>query len=79
MLVELNITDSNDNAPIFSRSSYNVTIQENYVGPLTTLVINASDKDSGSNGHLTFSIVDGSSLFAIDATTVSILKCLLSA
>ncbi|CAB4019339.1 Protocadherin Fat 4, partial [Paramuricea clavata] len=69
VLVKLNITDSNDNAPIFSHSSYNVTIQENYVGPLTSLVINASDKDSGSNGHLTFSIVDGSSLFAIDATT----------
>ena len=78
VLVVLNITDSNDHVPKLSQPSYNVTIEENYVGPLTSLVISATDKDSGRNGRVTYSIVGGSSLFVIDATTVGILKCFVS-
>lgn len=66
----LNITDANDNAPMFSQLLYNVTIQENYVGPLPSLVITAIDLDSGSNGRVTYSIVGGSSMFSINSTTV---------
>ena len=70
----VNITDSNDNGPVFSQSSYNITISENFVGPLTSLNINATDQDSGNNGQVTFSIVGDSSHFTIDSATVGILS-----
>ena len=69
VLVSVNITDSNDNGPVFSKSSYNITIPENFTGLLTSLNINATDQDSGNNGQVTFSIVDGLPQFSIDSTT----------
>ena len=66
----VNITDSNDNGPVFSQSSYNVTIPETFAGLLTSLNINATDQDSGNNGQVTFSIVAGLPQFTIDSTTV---------
>ena len=69
-----NITDSNDHGPIFSQTSYNVTIEENYFGILSSLVVNASDQDSGDNGDVTYTIVGGSSIFSIDPKTVGVLR-----
>ena len=68
----MNITDSNDHTPEFSSPSYNVTIQENHVGLLSSLHVNASDRDSGSNGKLTYSIVNGPSFFTINPMTVGL-------
>ena len=73
VLVMLNITDANDHGPIFSQTSYNVTIEENYYGLLSSLAVKASDQDSGENGEVTYTIVGGSSVFSINPKTVRVL------
>lgn len=48
------ITDTNDNAPTFSKDVYEVTVPEN--SPWGTVVtrLSASDMDLGDNGHITY-------------------------
>ena len=55
---------------MFSKQTYNVTIAENFRGAISTLVIDATDLDSGQNGKVSFSIVDGRIGFSIDSNTV---------
>ncbi|XP_077387620.1 protocadherin alpha-C2-like isoform X2 [Festucalex cinctus] len=51
----VHVLDTNDNAPLFGKSTYNVKIMEN--SPIGSLVIdlNATDLDEGSNSDLTYS------------------------
>lgn len=49
-LVEVGIIDVNDNAPVFERDTYNVSILENSTVPTVVATVRASDKDSGVNG-----------------------------
>lgn len=59
--VYLNITDINDNAPIFAQKEYNVTVMEN-IGlnpPVPLLQVNATDADEGAFGSVRYSIVGG--------------------
>ena len=77
----LNITvlDMNDNAPIFSNSTYKATIVENQP-PITVVSVIATDADQGSNKDLTYRIMDGNigDVFTIDSLTgrISSLKSL---
>ncbi|XP_078087915.1 protocadherin-18 [Mustelus asterias] len=52
------ITDINDNAPVFGKSAYRVSIAENDPPNTTLLTVTASDSDLGANGHVTYSILD---------------------
>uniref|UniRef100_A0A8C6UZ43 Protocadherin gamma-C3 n=1 Tax=Neogobius melanostomus TaxID=47308 RepID=A0A8C6UZ43_9GOBI len=60
------LTDVNDNAPIFSQSSYSVDIPENNAlsAPITT--VSATDPDLGDNARISYSIlpsmIQGSSI-----------------
>ena len=76
----LNITvlDMNDNAPIFSNSTYKATIVENQP-PVTVVSVMATDADQGSNKDLTYRIMDGNigDVFTIDSLTGKI-RCLKS-
>lgn len=69
--LEIIITDINDNSPVFSQDSYNVTINENVTTPLVILKVNAVDSDFGQNGEVRYSIVTSSSvgLFSLDYQT----------
>ncbi|XP_034036983.1 protocadherin gamma-A2-like isoform X34 [Thalassophryne amazonica] len=51
----VNILDTNDNAPVFSKDIYSVTLEEN--APLGTAVIqvNATDADDGTNAEIIYS------------------------
>ena len=64
--LNVSVTDSNDNRPIFSRSFQHVTIDEDI--PLHTSIaqVVATDADTGPNGWLYFSFSEKSSFFAID-------------
>ena len=64
--LNVSVTDSPDNRPIFSRSSQHVTIDEDI--PLHTSIaqVVATDADTGPNGWLYFSFKVKSSFFAID-------------
>lgn len=54
----INVTDSNDNAPVMSNPLYNASILEEETPPQLVVKITASDADSGENGQVMFRLVD---------------------
>ncbi|NWV70323.1 PCDGH protein, partial [Malurus elegans] len=69
--VRINVTDANDNPPVFSKRIYDARVPENLpVGSLVLRVL-ATDADAGSNGRVsyTFSNVPEGirALFAVDS------------
>ena len=71
--VNIFINDSmkNEVPPIFSASTYNVTVPENTLLQSSIIQLLATDGDTGINGIVRYSIVSGNSgdSFAIDAAT----------
>ena len=55
-LVRINITDINDNRPMFDRPSYNFTASENTMS--FSEFVTASDADLGRNSEITYIILD---------------------
>ncbi|XP_041444723.1 protocadherin gamma-B2 isoform X13 [Xenopus laevis] len=72
-IIKILVTDVNDNAPIFSKELYQVSLTEN--APVNTLVfrMNATDEDEGVNGQVTYSFSHISKIaeqtFTIDSQT----------
>ena len=64
--VIINILDVNDNAPTFNQTSYTAQTEEERRPPVDVLTVRASDPDLGTNGDVTFSIVDRFLPFSID-------------
>ena len=69
----INITDVNDNRPIFSRTNYEFSIVENV--NVSTLVgtVMATDADKGSNARITYAIPDGIPEFSLDGESGQIM------
>ncbi|KAF7650172.1 hypothetical protein LDENG_00130250 [Lucifuga dentata] len=71
--IEINILDVNDNAPVFNQSVYKATVMENAHKGTHVVTVNASDADSGSNGHVMYSFskskVNIADMFDIDEVT----------
>ena len=69
--VNITITDVNDNPPVFDPSNYVHEVNEDV--PIDTMIlrVNASDRDSGLNGRVVFSIGSGNDIssFKIGSTT----------
>ncbi|XP_018410361.1 PREDICTED: protocadherin gamma-C5-like [Nanorana parkeri] len=65
-IVILSVSDVNDNAPIFTQSTYNAFIKENSDPGTFLCTVSATDADEGENSDLVYSIVetqiDGSSV-----------------
>ncbi|XP_075131456.1 protocadherin gamma-C5-like [Leptodactylus fuscus] len=57
-LITITVIDQNDNAPVFDNAFYKISLKEN--AQLKTLVIrlNATDKDEGPNGEISYSFED---------------------
>ncbi len=55
--VTLIILDVNDNQPVFSEESYQVTIEEDQPPGTLITMVTATDKDEGSNGAITHSLI----------------------
>ena len=55
----INVKDVNDNYPYFNESSLSAVVPENIPIGYGVIRIAAEDKDSGSNGQLTYSLVQG--------------------
>lgn len=66
MPLKVSLTDSNDNAPVFSQKVYRVFINEGAVRFEPDLIVTATDADKTS--HITYSIISGNedNLFSID-------------
>lgn len=62
------LSDVNDNAPQFLKSSYSATVQEDEKPGSLIKKVNATDKDQGSNSAIFYEIVGGNdqSLFSIN-------------
>ncbi|NWV59340.1 PCDGH protein, partial [Malurus elegans] len=76
--VRINVTDANDNPPVFSKRIYEARVAENLpVGSLVLQVL-ATDADAGSNGKVSYSfdnIPDNvAMLFSIDSESGEIRK-----
>ncbi|KAM4892812.1 LOW QUALITY PROTEIN: uncharacterized protein FYW23_008901 [Sylvia borin] len=69
--VRINVTDANDNPPVFSKSLYEARVAENLPAGSLVLRVQATDADAGSNGRVSYSFAnvpdDVSSLFTIDS------------
>ncbi|XP_044515818.1 protocadherin gamma-B1-like [Gracilinanus agilis] len=53
--IRINVTDANDNAPVFSQDTYRVSLRENLPPGSSVLRVTATDKDEGINAEITFS------------------------
>ncbi|XP_077042434.1 protocadherin gamma-B1-like isoform X5 [Agelaius phoeniceus] len=75
--VRINVTDANDNPPVFSKSVYEARVAENLPTGSLVLRVVATDADAGSNGRVSysFSSVPESvkALFAIDSESGEIM------
>lgn len=56
VLINIDVTDINDNKPVFSRSNYSTSIAENASINDTILTVLATDLDSGDNGRVEYQI-----------------------
>ncbi|KAK6173873.1 hypothetical protein SNE40_017252 [Patella caerulea] len=52
MIVDINITDYNDNSPKFSDEIYNATVRENTPSQTVIQIVSAIDDDIGKNGEI---------------------------
>lgn len=73
-MVKIQVTDVNDNRPIFYPREYNVSLRESSTASLSStpvVAVVASDLDSGRFGAVAYRIVAGNeaSIFRIDRTT----------
>uniref|UniRef100_A0A8I6ADX6 FAT atypical cadherin 1 n=1 Tax=Rattus norvegicus TaxID=10116 RepID=A0A8I6ADX6_RAT len=66
--VNINITDINDNSPVFSQDSYTTVVSEDAALEQPVITIMADDADGPSNSHILYSIIEGNqgSPFTID-------------
>ncbi|XP_060630219.2 protocadherin gamma-B5-like isoform X34 [Anolis sagrei] len=55
--ISLQISDINDNAPVFEKSSFRIYVPENKPSGASIFTVKASDPDVGSNAQITFSIL----------------------
>ncbi|EDL76359.1 rCG49426 [Rattus norvegicus] len=55
--ITVQVADINDNAPAFTQTSYTIFVQENNRPALHIGTITATDSDSGSNAHITYSLL----------------------
>ncbi|XP_017396001.1 protocadherin Fat 2 isoform X2 [Cebus imitator] len=66
-VVVIDIVDCNNHAPVFNRSSYDGTLDENIPPGTSVLAVTATDQDHRENGYVTYSIAGPKALpFSID-------------
>ncbi|XP_077122323.1 protocadherin gamma-C5-like isoform X5 [Ranitomeya variabilis] len=65
--VTLGVSDINDNAPVFTQSTYNAFIKENSDPGTLLCTVSATDLDEGVNSDLVYSIIESQ----IDGSSVS--------
>nr|KAG5699632.1 hypothetical protein BaRGS_005080 [Batillaria attramentaria] len=63
------VDDENDNSPAFEQASYSQTIMDPSDPGDFVIGVTAVDKDSGNNGKVVYSFVDGESRFHISTET----------
>ncbi|XP_074147750.1 protocadherin gamma-B1 isoform X26 [Sminthopsis crassicaudata] len=54
--IRINVTDVNDNWPVFSQEVYRISLRENLPPGSSVLQVTATDQDEGNNAEITYSI-----------------------
>ena len=70
--INISVLDTNDNAPVFSQAGgYSAAVREDAANGDIILRLNAVDFDSGENGRVSYSLVNGDrhSQFRVDSVT----------
>ncbi|XP_076001621.1 protocadherin Fat 1a isoform X2 [Genypterus blacodes] len=68
-LLDVKVSDANDNSPQFLQDSYSVEISENTAIGTEIIQVDSTDKDQGENGVIRYSILAGTDHFAINDET----------
>ncbi|XP_064094852.1 fat-like cadherin-related tumor suppressor homolog isoform X3 [Macrobrachium nipponense] len=66
--LEIDVTDVNDNSPVFSMPSYSVNVPENSPENLLLIKVHASDPDKGVNRKVMYAL-EGNDIFLLDRQT----------
>ncbi|XP_029420556.1 protocadherin gamma-B1 isoform X27 [Nannospalax galili] len=53
--IQIEVTDANDNPPVFSQESYKVSLRENVPSGTSVVKVMATDQDEGINAEITYS------------------------
>jgi len=69
LLVEVNVEDTNDNAPVFDRLSYIVSVSEDAALGSVLTTVSAHDRDAGDNGRIVYHLATGSDTFSVNSAT----------
>ena len=70
LTVNINITDTNDNPPLFDQSDYSTTVNETIPVHTSIIQVHATDRDIGRNADIRYRIVnDDYSQFDVDERT----------
>ncbi|XP_059949488.1 protocadherin gamma-B4 isoform X13 [Mesoplodon densirostris] len=64
--IQVLVTDSNDNPPVFSQELYRVELPENVLPGTTVLRVMATDQDEGVNAKITFSFTEAGQITQFD-------------
>ncbi|XP_023405724.1 protocadherin gamma-B2 isoform X16 [Loxodonta africana] len=68
--IQIEVTDANDNPPVFSQDEYRVSLRENVPPGTSVLMVTATDQDEGINAEITYSFKtlrdDVGNMFMID-------------
>ena len=72
-VLSINVTDDNDNAPIFTRTNYSVTILSNRSSGSEIFRVSATDADVGDNARIRFYLLNHQSLFRMLSSSGTIL------
>ncbi|XP_069754250.1 protocadherin Fat 1-like [Narcine bancroftii] len=71
--INIQVKDVNDNQPVFEANPYKAYIPENMPAGTTVIQVTANDQDTGTNGHVTYSLSsefdDVADVFAIDSVS----------
>uniref|UniRef100_A0A8C4H9P8 Cadherin domain-containing protein n=1 Tax=Dicentrarchus labrax TaxID=13489 RepID=A0A8C4H9P8_DICLA len=72
--LNVNVIDTNDNTPIFSKSLYKVRVRENTAHGTVVIKLNATDLDEGMNSRILYSLIkrgniDPSNIFDLNSET----------
>ncbi|XP_062943728.1 protocadherin gamma-B1-like [Cynocephalus volans] len=69
--IRIQVTDANDNAPVFSQDVYRVSLQENVPRGTPVLQVMATDQDEGVNAEITYAFLSSptSLLFHLNPNT----------
>lgn len=67
--VRVVIDDANDNAPVFTQSSYEVNVSSQVLPGIQVVQVVALDADAGSNGEVSYSFATPQAAFVLDQQT----------